>query len=177
MLAHSNAPKAPDSISAIWFATGVKEVKKIQNLITNTNIIHTINIYILFSISCMWGGSAILHKQQGHLRLSHFIYFRTICLPYDSSVTWTPTRLSLQFNKQTNKQTWMRFQKQNGRWHGPYYLSIYLQQQHIYHHYLSSSSRFTYVLKKWHYGNKWRNWEALTKIYIFDGLEVVQIIL
>ena len=102
MLAHSNAPKAPDSISAIWFATGVKEVKKNQNLITNTNIIHTINIYILFSISCMWGGSAILHKQQGHLRLSHFIYFRTICLPYDSSVTCT-TRLSLQFNKQTNK--------------------------------------------------------------------------
>jgi len=33
-------------------------------------------------------------------------------------------------------------------------LFIYLQQQHIYHHYLSSSSRFTYVLKKWHYGNK-----------------------
>jgi hypothetical protein len=28
MLAHSNAPKGPDSISAIWFATGVKEVKK-----------------------------------------------------------------------------------------------------------------------------------------------------
>ena len=67
-------------------------------------------------------------------------------------------------DQQTNKQTNMnRFQKQNGRWHGPYYLSIYLQQQHIYHHYLSSSSRFTYVLKKWHYGNKWRNWEALTK--------------
>ena len=113
----------------------------------------------------MWRGSAILHKQQGHLRLSHFIYFRTICLPYDSSVTWMPTWLSFQFNKQTNKQTWThdRFQKRNGRWHGPYYLSIYLQQQHIYHHYLSSSSRFTYVLKKWHYGNKWRNWEALTK--------------
>ena len=32
MLAHSNAPKAPDSISAIWFATGVKEVKKNSKL-------------------------------------------------------------------------------------------------------------------------------------------------
>ena len=46
MLAHSNAPKAPDSISAIWFATGVKEVKKNQNLITNTNI--NIDTYIIF---------------------------------------------------------------------------------------------------------------------------------
>ena len=74
-------------------------------------------------------------------------------------------------SRSTNKQTNMnRFQKQNGRWHGPYYLSIYLQQQqqHIYHHYLYSSSRFTYVLKKWHYGNKWRNWEALTKIYFWQ---------
>ena len=68
-------------------------------------------------------------------------------------------------DQQTNMN---RFQKQNGRWHGLYYLSIYLQQQHIYHHYLYSSSRFTYVLKKWHYGNKWRNWEALTKIYFWQ---------
>ena len=48
MLAHSNAPKAPDSISAIWFATGVKEVKKVPNVITNANIIQNINIYIIF---------------------------------------------------------------------------------------------------------------------------------
>ena len=66
MLAHSNAPKAPDSISAIWFVTGVKEVKTIKNLITKTNIIQIINLYIFFSISRMWRGSAILHKQQGH---------------------------------------------------------------------------------------------------------------
>ena len=118
----------------------------------------------------MWRGSAILHKQQGHLRLSHFIYFRTICLPYEGSVTWMPTRLSLQINKQTNKQTNMNARLfSEAKWQmARTLLFIYLQQQHIYHHYLSSSSRFTYVLKKWHYGNKWRNWEALTKIYFWQ---------
>ena len=87
-------------------------------------------------------------------------------LKYLDKSIWMSTQLSLEINK----QTWTpdHFQKQNGRWHGPYYLSIYLQQQHIYHHYLSSSSRFTYLLKKWHYGNKWRNWEALTKTYFWQ---------
>lgn len=72
-------------------------------------------------------------------------------------------------DQQTNKQTWTVFRSKMADGTGLIiYLSKYLQQQHIYHHYLYSSSRFTYVLKKWHYGNKWRNWEALTKIYFWQ---------
>ena len=81
-----------------------KRGKNNWNLITKRTLFGLlIYIFFFFSNSRMWRGSAILHKQQGHLRLSHFIYFRTICLPYVSSVSWTPTRLSLQINKQTNK--------------------------------------------------------------------------
>ena len=97
MLAHSNAPKAPDSISAIWFVTGVKEVKTIKNLITKTNIIQIINIYIFFHLV------VCDEAPQFFINNKDIIYFHAICLPYNGIVTSMPTRLSLQINKQTNK--------------------------------------------------------------------------